>query len=137
MGPFTGQLNRWFPGVGLPRLTLAEIWACDRVVLRLEVGLAGTEALDGLLLLLLGRRHLVPLAVGLSTELRDVIPLVGRDPLGVLRLRLLLAEVALGVVELDLEAARRCSSRSKRRVFSPRTASRRSPRGRRRSSRGG
>src|SRR6266700_2433214 len=53
-----------------------------RVVLRLEVGLAGTDALDGLLLLLLGCHAF-----------------------GVLGLRLLLAQVALGVVELDLEAA--------------------------------
>src|SRR2546430_13585632 len=77
----------------------------QRVVLRLEVGLAGTDALDGLLLLLLGLGRLVPLGVGLGPELCDLIPLLGRDPLGVLRLRLLLAEVALGIVELDLEAA--------------------------------
>jgi hypothetical protein len=77
----------------------------DCVVLRLEVGLAGADALDDLLLLLLGRRHLVALAVGLSPELADLIPLLGGNALGLLRLRLLLAEIVLGVVELVLEAA--------------------------------
>src|SRR6266700_3800718 len=72
----------------------------ERVVLRLEVGLAGTDALDGLLLLLLGLCRLVPLGVGLGPELCDPIPLVGCHAFGVLGLRLLLAEVALGVVEL-------------------------------------
>src|SRR4029453_9873344 len=77
----------------------------DCVVLRLEVGLAGADALDDLLLLLLGRRHLGALAVGLSPGRAALIPLLGGNPLGLLRLRLLLAEIVLGVVELVLEAA--------------------------------
>ena len=104
-GTVHGPAEPVVPGRRVPAAHAGRDLRLDRVVLRLEVGLAGTDALDGLLLLLLGRRHLVPLAVGLGPELCDVIPLLGCDAFGVLRLRLLLAEVALGVVELDLEAA--------------------------------
>src|SRR5713101_374 len=96
------------PVVARRRVAVAHAGAdlrLQRVVLRLELGLAGADALEDLLLLLFGRRHLLPFAVGLGAELGDLIALASRPGFGVPRLRLLSLEVVLGVGELVLELA--------------------------------
>jgi len=77
----------------------------QRVVLRLELGLAGPDALDNRLLLRLDVGDLLPLAVGFGAELCSVVSLTGGGVLRLLGLRLFLPEIVLGVVELVLEAA--------------------------------